>query len=77
MLPPAASEGGQKLAVPLWILQVLQGDHVGQAQLAVKAKSSLAAPDQKAEDAEEEEEEEGDGCYDNIGDGCCADDGLT
>lgn len=35
LLPSVASEGGQQLAVLLWVLQVLQGNHVGQIQLSV------------------------------------------
>lgn len=76
MLPPTAADGGQQLTVPLWVLQVLQGDHVGQSQLAAEAEATPAAPHQEAEDAEEEEED-GDGCYGDGGDGSCTDDGLT
>lgn len=74
-LPPTAPNGGQQLAVPLRVLQVLQGDHVGQSQLAVQAEASPAAPQQEAEGTDEEEEE-GDGCYGDVG-GSGTDDGLA
>lgn len=76
VLPPAASDGGKQLAVPLRVLQVLQSDHVGQVQLTIQTDGASAPAYQKAEDTEEEEEEGG-GCYGNIGDGAHADDGLT
>lgn len=72
---PAAPDGGQQLAVPLRVLQVLQGDHVGQAKLAVKAEASPAAPQEETEGGEQQEEE-GDGCYGDVG-GPDTDDGLA
>lgn len=75
MLPPTAADGGQQLAVPLRVLQVLQGDHVGQSQLAAKAEASAATPQKEAEDAEEDEEEE-DCCYGDVG-SSGTDDGLA
>lgn len=76
VLPPAASDGGQQLTVPLGVLKVLQGDHVGEAQLAVEAETSSAAPHEEGEDAEEEQEEGG-GRYADVGDGSCVNDGLA
>lgn len=76
LLPPAASEGGQQLAVLLRVLQVLQSDHIGQVQLSVQAEASSAPADVEAEDAEEDEEEGG-GCYGDVGDRANAEDGLA
>lgn len=76
VLPSTAPDGGQQLAVPLGVLQVLQGDHVGQAQLPVQAKAASAAPHQEEEETEEEEDE-GDGSHSDVGDGFCTDDGLA
>lgn len=76
VLPPTASDGGQQLTVPLWVLQVLQGDHIGQSQLTAKTEATPAAPHQEAKDTEEEEKD-GDGCYGDVGGGSCTADGLT
>lgn len=76
VLPPTATDGRQQLTVPLRVLQVFQGDHVGQSQFAVKAEATPAAPHQEAEETDEEQEER-DGCYADVGHGSCADDGLT
>lgn len=71
MVTLAAAEGRQQFAVPLRVLQVLQGDDVGQAQLSVQAEAPAAAP-QEAEGGDQEEE--GDGCYGDVG-GSGTDDG--
>ncbi|TNN50419.1 hypothetical protein EYF80_039345 [Liparis tanakae] len=78
LVPSAASDGGQQLAVPLRVLQVLQGDHVGQAQFAAEAEAEAvaAAPRHEAADADQQEEE-GDGCKGDEGDGPHAHDGLA
>lgn len=76
VLPPTATDRRQQLTVPLRVLQVLQGDHVGQSQFAVKAEATPAAPHQEAEETDEEQEER-DGCYADVGHGSCTDDGLA
>lgn len=75
MLPPTAADGGQQLTVPLRVLQVLQGDHVGQSQLIAEAEASAATPQKEAEGTEEDEEEE-DCCYGDVG-SSGTDDGLA
>lgn len=74
-LTPATTEGGEQLAVLLGVLQVLQGDHVGQVQL-VEVKALPAPTDHEAEGTEDEEEEGG-SCYGNERDGYRAVDGLS
>lgn len=54
LLPPAAAEGRQQLAIPLWVLQILQGDHVGQSQLSAESEAPPAPPEQEAKGAEDD-----------------------
>lgn len=73
---PVASDGGQELTVPLWVLQVFQGDHVGKSQLSTEAEALSTTPHYKTQGAEEESEE-GDGRYGDVDGGSWADYGLA
>lgn len=75
-LAPAAAQGGQQLTVPLRVLQIFQGDHIGQIQLPIQTEAPPAPTDQKAKDAHQKDEE-GSRSYDDVGDGSGADDGFT